>query len=68
MVVVVLLLGAGSAQEKKASDDAKKFQGTWSLVSFDHSGKKLADDDLKKMKVVIKDDTITIDAGNKVER
>jgi uncharacterized protein (TIGR03067 family) len=60
MAVAVIL-----AQEKNSTDDSKKFQGTWSVISFEPSGKKLTDEDLKKLKVVIKGDTFTFDHGTK---
>ena len=63
-VVAASVIGAGPAQENKSGeDDAKKLQGTWSVVAFEQNGKKLSNDEVKIMKVVIEGSTLTIHDG-----
>ena len=65
MPVIVVLIGIGSAQEKKViDDDAKKLQGTWSAVSIEWAGGKNTEEVVKKVKFVFKEDALTIEGGS----
>jgi uncharacterized protein (TIGR03067 family) len=63
--IIVVVIGAGSAQERKvADDDIKKLQGTWSAVSIESAGGKTPKEVVKKVKFVFKDNGLTIDDGS----
>ena len=58
---LVVLMGAGSAQEKNAPhDDFKKLQGTWDLVSVEPVARKLSQEQLDRIKFIFKDASLTI--------
>ena len=66
LAVLVILIGGGSAQEKKEADDnAKKIQGTWSVISIEPIDRKIVtDDDIKNFKIVIEGSKLTADFEN----
>jgi len=55
---LVMFLGADDAPK-----DLAKLQGTWSIVSAERSGEKLPEEPAKKMRVVIKENTLTVQEG-----
>jgi uncharacterized protein (TIGR03067 family) len=50
-------------REKKPAEkkDEEKIQGTWTVVSYEYGGKKDREDETKKVKLVFKDGSVTID-------
>jgi len=62
---VALALGADDKKDD-AKAELKKFQGTWQVVSAERDGEKVSADDAKKMKAVVKDDTVTVYNGDKM--
>jgi uncharacterized protein (TIGR03067 family) len=65
LLTVVLLVAAPPHQEKK---DEEKIQGNWTVVSREFIGKKTPEAELKALKVIIKNGTITMDDGKKKEK
>src|SRR5262249_61209203 len=67
LVLTILTLGfvvslpAPAAEKDAAKADAKKMQGTWQAVKAEIGGAPLPDDSARNLKVVIKDNMITID-------
>ncbi|MBY0527653.1 MAG: TIGR03067 domain-containing protein [Gemmataceae bacterium] len=59
---VVLLLGAQAAPK-----DEEKFEGSWTVTAAEKRGKKVDEDELKKMKITIKGSTISIGDGKRDE-
>jgi RNA polymerase sigma factor (sigma-70 family) len=68
VVVLGLAYGGWSVLSARAEDkEAKALDGEWTVARAEQSGKQLPDDEIKKMKVTIKDGTITIDTGGRQE-
>src|ERR1700682_6176046 len=65
-LLVAVLLAAAPAEDK--SKDEEKIQGNWTVVSREFIGRKASEDELKALKVTIKDGTITMDDGKKKEK
>jgi uncharacterized protein (TIGR03067 family) len=65
LLIAALLVAAPAEDAKK---DAKKIQGNWTVVSREFIGNKTPEAELKALKVIIKDGTITIDDGKKIEK
>ena len=59
LLTAVLVVAAPAPAEDKKKDE-EKLQGTWIVVSGERDGMKLPDDKIKDLKVVIKDDTLTV--------
>jgi RNA polymerase sigma factor (sigma-70 family) len=59
---------AGNAQGEPAADDQEALQGAWECESAELEGKALPEDEVKKMRVVIKDDRMVIVPGGEFER
>src|SRR5262245_43908071 len=59
-VLAVCLLVAADGGDEDVKKELKKFEGTWVLVSGERDGKKIADDDVKKSKIVMKDVETTL--------
>jgi uncharacterized protein (TIGR03067 family) len=54
-----------SADDKDAvKKEMAKFQGTWTFESIEVEGEKVPADNLKGSKMIIKDDTFTVTAGD----
>lgn len=66
VVVAFGLLGADDAKEEANKKEMKKFDGTWSFVAHEIDEKKTPDDELKKMKIRIKDGKYTVTADGQV--
>lgn len=68
LLVPAALLFLGADEAKNAADEAKKdlekMQGTWIVVVSEHRGNKEPEEKIRKMKVIIKDDVMTIHDGN----
>jgi uncharacterized protein (TIGR03067 family) len=60
LLTAVLVIAAPAPAEKEKKD-TEKIQGNWTVVSW----KKRPEAELKGLKVIIKDGTITIDDGKK---
>jgi uncharacterized protein (TIGR03067 family) len=59
LLTAVLVLAAGD--DKKS--DVDKLQGTWVAVSIESDGKMVPEEKVKNVKMVIKDDTMSITTG-----
>ena len=68
LLVCVIVFPAVAAPLPATADDVKLLQGTWMVVAFDHDGKKLPEEEAKKMMAVIKDDTLTLGDGKREEQ
>jgi len=51
---------AAEMQGNQAKKDLEKFQGAWILVTGDMDGKKIADQDVEKSKLIYEGDKITV--------
>jgi uncharacterized protein (TIGR03067 family) len=58
--MLVLALGVAFAQDDAAKKELKKFQGTWQVVSALDSGKPVPDEVVHNLKIVIKEDRLTL--------
>lgn len=58
-LVACLLVGAAYGDDD-AKKEFKKFEGTWVLDSGERDGKKTADEDVKKSKIIMKDEETTL--------
>lgn len=65
LLTAALLVAAPTPTAEKK--DSEKIQGEWGVVSAEFGGEKAPDDEVKKTKVVIKDNTFTIKVGEKVQ-
>lgn len=65
----LVLVAAGLLLAAEAKEDAKKeqerFQGTWTIVSLENQGMKVADDAIKDWKLTIKDDQWIVSQGDR---
>jgi uncharacterized protein (TIGR03067 family) len=59
------LLGSGPAEPDPIKAELAKMQGTWQLVSAESGGKKTPDEQVKKIRVVIKGDMHSVYFGEK---
>lgn len=66
VVVAFGLLGADDAKEEANKKEMKKFDGTWAFVAHEIDEKKTPDDELKKMKILIKDGKYTVTSDGEV--
>ncbi|MBM4092329.1 MAG: TIGR03067 domain-containing protein [Planctomycetes bacterium] len=57
-IVIVLIVAAASDEAVKR--DRERFQGTWSLTSLERDGKKAPVEELKSVKLTIKDDKFVL--------
>src|SRR5579884_1725919 len=64
-VVPVVLLGADTAKDDVAKAELAKFQGTWQLVSAETDGNAAPEEQVKQIRVVIKDGKHTVYFGDK---
>ena len=67
LLTAVLVVAAPAPTEKENKDD-EKIQGNWTVVSREFIGKKTPEPELKALKVIIKDGTITMDDGKQKEK
>jgi uncharacterized protein (TIGR03067 family) len=67
LLTVALVVAAPVPAEKEKKDE-EKIQGTWTVVSLESGGKKAPDDDVKNVKFVFKDDTVTINDPKREEK
>ncbi len=58
VLAVGLLLAADAKDTKKK--DLDKLQGTWTASAIEYNGEKVLGDLVKELKVVVKDDTLTV--------
>jgi uncharacterized protein (TIGR03067 family) len=65
LVAVALLIAADKKDDAKK--EAKKLQGTWTIVSVEVNGEKMSDEDAKNVgtKLTLKDDTYLIEGGER---
>jgi len=72
MTKLLAVLGLGvlgvavSRAEKNADKELKTFTGSWVAVSVEHDGKKVPEDDVKKVKLVVDGDKYTFHVRDKV--
>jgi uncharacterized protein (TIGR03067 family) len=59
-------VASGPAKEDAVRKEMARFDGTWQLVSAETDGKKLAEEQARKIKVVIADGRHTVYFGDKV--
>jgi uncharacterized protein (TIGR03067 family) len=64
---LVFLLGADASQEAAVKKELEKFQGTWTVASMELDGKPLPEENRKKIKLTIKGENFTFDAGDGAE-
>lgn len=57
VLTAILLIAADGPQDDAVKKDLEKLQGTWVLVSAERDGKKLSEEEVKKTKITIKNDT-----------
>jgi uncharacterized protein (TIGR03067 family) len=67
LLTTVLIVAAPAPADDKKKDE-EKIQGNWTVVSLVHGGTGAPDEEVKKFKFTIKDDTITINDGKKDEK
>src|SRR5690349_16850512 len=67
VLAVLVLTSIALAKEPPSPEkmELQKFQGTWQLVSAESDGKKLADEQVKQIRVVIEGNTHTVYFGDK---
>jgi uncharacterized protein (TIGR03067 family) len=65
LALIVLSVAVTADPAADAKKDLEKFQGTWSVVAVEKDGVKSPADELKTRKVVIKDETYTVNDGDK---
>jgi uncharacterized protein (TIGR03067 family) len=65
MLVLVPAVALLMAADDQADKDKKALQGTWQVISFENRGEAVPEEMAKKMKVVFKDDTMTLSADNR---
>src|SRR5262245_37746325 len=58
--LAVCLLVAAAGDDEDVKKEFKKFEGTWVLASGERDGKKIAADDVKKSKIVMKGEESTL--------
>ena len=64
---LVFLLGADVSPEVAVKKELEKFQGTWTVASMELDGKPLPEENRKKIKLTIKGENFTFDAGDGAE-
>jgi uncharacterized protein (TIGR03067 family) len=60
LILASLVLSAGLSGAADAKKDEDKLQGTWMVVSHMNNDSKSSDEDIKKMKVIIKGQLLTL--------
>src|SRR5213594_3485111 len=60
---VVILSSTTLVQGEESKKDSKKIQGTWLPSEAELNGRKMSDETLKTMKLVVKDDKYTVTVG-----
>ena len=66
LVTVGLLLAADAPKDHAGKKDLEQLQGTWLLVSAERDGKKVADDEVKKVKLVVTGNKFCFLSGSEV--
>ena len=66
VLLASLLITTVQAQDDPGKDEQKKLQGTWSVVSLMWNEKDTPKEDLASLKVVIKDNVLTIKKNDKI--
>jgi uncharacterized protein (TIGR03067 family) len=67
LLYALLVVAVSFPSEDKAKDEYR-IEGTWTVASREFIGRKTPEEELKALKVTIKDGTITIDDGKKKEK
>jgi uncharacterized protein (TIGR03067 family) len=65
VLVLGLLLGADKPAEDAAKKELEKLQGTWRFVSLEQSGKKVPDEKLQPLRVLITGDRFVFKNGER---
>src|SRR5262249_18708418 len=63
-VAVGLLLGADDAKKGSGTEELKNLQGVWVAVSFEANGDKVPADEVKKIKLTVKDNKWVLERGD----
>lgn len=63
ILVAGLLIAAEKPKKEDGSADAKKLQGTWSVIKAVHNGEAAPDEKIQQVKVAFKDDKFTLNEG-----
>ncbi|HXG10950.1 MAG TPA: TIGR03067 domain-containing protein [Gemmataceae bacterium] len=66
LVLIVGLVLAAAQPKEEVKRDLEKLQGTWIVASLIADGKEVPAEDLKDLRVVIKDNTYTLYVKDKV--
>ncbi len=64
-IVFASLTAADDKKSDAAKEELKKLEGTWQLVSAEQDGEKMPQEQVKKMKLVVKGDKVTVYADDK---
>jgi uncharacterized protein (TIGR03067 family) len=57
------LIAVGNVSEDAPAKDSKRLQGAWKAVAVEKDGKQLPEDEVKNIKLVVKDDQFTFADG-----
>ncbi len=68
LCVSTAMMVSAAADDSAAAKDLAALQGTWTVVTAERAGEKLPADKAEKMRVVIKDGTMTIQDGTDARR
>jgi uncharacterized protein (TIGR03067 family) len=64
MIAILAILGTATGQDKdEAKKDLGKMQGIWRVVSSQMADEKATEDEVKKMKVIVKGNTLIYETG-----
>lgn len=63
VVAVGVLVAAGGRTEENPKKELEKHTGTWQAVSVERDGKKLPDEEVKKVKLTVKGENYTYQVG-----
>jgi uncharacterized protein (TIGR03067 family) len=67
LAVIVGFLVAADAAKDEAAKESKKLEGVWIVTAFEKDGNRIAGDDTKEWKLVVKGDKYTMTIGDQVE-
>jgi uncharacterized protein (TIGR03067 family) len=68
LLAIIVLIAAAGAGEDAAKKEWKKFNGTWIAIGLEKDGEKLAEEQIKslKLQLILKDDKYTVKMDDKV--
>jgi uncharacterized protein (TIGR03067 family) len=59
-----LLIAADPPDKEKVKKEMDQLQGTWTVASGEHNGEKVPEEQIKLIKLTIKDDKMTVKRGD----